>query len=112
MGDYKTDGHDQPSIVLSPYFVLTTKISVKDGLLTVFQIMPILPPEADKNLCGWTDIGPSPPCRTGNFGARQQTHISGTIWPTEIVHLSKFAEFHKELCWTVFKRSLQNFLRH
>ena len=31
----------------------------------VFQIMPVLPPEADKNLCGRTDIGPSPPCRTG-----------------------------------------------
>ena len=73
--------------------------------------MPVLPPEADKNLCGRTDIGPSPPCRTGNFGARQQTHISGTIWPTEIVHISKSAEFRKELSWTVFK-TLQNFLRY
>ncbi len=83
--------------------------------LPVFQILPVLPPEADKNLCGRTNIGPSPPCRTGNFGARQQTHFSGTTWPTEIVHLSKSAEFCKELSWTVqnsSKLSLQNLLRY
>ncbi len=36
---------------------------------SVFEIMPVLPPEADKNLCGRTEVGPSPPCRTGNFQA-------------------------------------------
>ncbi len=37
----------------------------------VFKIMPVLPPEADKNLCGRTEVGPSPSCRTGNFQAIQ-----------------------------------------
>ncbi len=36
---------------------------------SVFEIMTALPPEADKNLCGRTEVGPSPPCRTGNFQA-------------------------------------------
>ncbi len=36
-------------------------------LFAVFQIMPILPPEANKNVCGQTDMGSSPPCRTGLF---------------------------------------------
>ncbi len=35
----------------------------------VFEIMTALPPKADKNLYGQTEVGPSPPCQTGNFQA-------------------------------------------
>ncbi len=32
--------------------------------------MTVFSPEADKNLCGQTEVWPSPPCRAGNFQAR------------------------------------------
>ena len=75
--------------------------------VAVFQITPVLPPEADKNWCGRTDIGPSPPCRTGNFGAYLE--LLGLQKSFTYQNLQNFV---KKIAGLFSKRSLKNFHRY
>ncbi len=72
----------------------------------VFQIKPVLPPKADKNFCGRTDIGPSPPCRMGNFGASLEL-----LGPQKSFTYQNLQNFVREIAGLFSKRSLQNFIR-
>ncbi len=60
------------------------------------------PPARDRqNLCGRTEVGPSPPCRTGNFLARQWIysgiHIGINIWCFHWQWITAF----KDIYWFV-----------
>ncbi len=73
----------------------------------MFQIMPVLRPEADKNLCGRTDIGPSPPCRTGNFGASLEL-----LGPQKSFTYQNLQNFVKKIAGLFSKQHLKNFHRY
>ncbi len=86
------------------------KITRKTRVVSVFQIMPVLPTEADIDLCRWTDIA----CPAGRvtLGLGSKLTSLELLGPQKSFIYQNLQNFVKKIAGLFSKRSLQNFLRY